>query len=119
MILVDTSVWIDFLRRGHGQLEGFLDNAQVLSHPSVIGELACGNLRNRGELLNLLGRLPKAICASDCEVLQFIEEHELMGRGVGYIDVQLLASTLLSQNTQLWTHDKRLATVARDLSISR
>ena len=118
MILVDTSVWIDYLRRGRGHLENFLENNQVLTHPSVIGELACGNLSNRLEILTLLDRLPKATRATDTEVLLLIEQYQLMGRGIGYIDVYLLASARLSPETQLWTHDRRLAAVARDLAVA-
>jgi len=118
MILVDTSVWVDYLRSGRGQLKSLLENAQVLAHPCVIGELACGDLQNRTEILELLTRLPMATCASDHEVLHFIEQHRIMGRGVGYIDVQILASARLSHDTQLWTRDKRLAAVASELSVA-
>lgn len=118
MILVDTSVWVDYLRRGRGQLKVLLEENQVLVHPSVIGELACGNLENRWEILSLLNQLPQAICATDTEVLLLIEQHKLMGRGIGYIDAHLLASTRLGHDAQLWTHDKRLATAAADLSVA-
>ena len=118
MILVDTSVWIDFLRRGGRELGNFLEKNRVITHPSVIGELACGNLINREELLALLHRLPKATSATDAEVLLLIEQHKLMGRGIGYIDAHLLASARLSHDVQLWTRDKRLAAVAGDLSIA-
>ena len=118
MILVDTSVWIDFLRAGGGQLKKLLEYNQVLAHPSVIGELACGNLVNRHEILALLHRLPKATRATDAEVLIFIEQHKLMGRGVGYIDAHLLASARLSQGAKLWSRDKKLAALAAELSVS-
>ncbi len=115
--MVDTSIWIDFLRGVCEQLKSLLETNSVMTHPSVIGELACGNLHNRQEILSLLDRLPKAKCATDSEVLGFIESHKLMGLGIGYIDSQLLASSRLSENTQLWTRDKRLAEAARDLSL--
>ena len=117
MILVDTSVWVDFLRAGSAQLSKLLDNNQVLTHASVIGELACGSLKNRQEILALLERLPKAVGATDEEVLTLIEKHKLMGRGIGYIDAHLLASTRLSHGAQLWTQDKKLAALAAELSV--
>jgi len=118
MILVDTSVWVDYLRGGRGQLKNLLEDNQVLVHPSVIGELACGNLNNRLEILSLLKQLPKAISATDTEVLLLIEQYKLSGRGIGYIDAHLLTSARLSHDAQLWTHDKRLAAVAGDLSVA-
>ena len=79
MILVDTSVWIDHLRTGDENLVTLLDSSQVLSHPFVIGELACGNLRKRSDVLRLINDLPQAPVASQEEVLYFIERNELMG----------------------------------------
>jgi len=117
MILVDTSVWIDHLRRGTPALAAALEEGSVLMHPFVLGELACGNLKNRDEVLRLLGDLPAAPSVTAPEVLHFIEARHLMGRGIGYVDVHLLASALLS-GTALWTRDKRLATVATDLGIA-
>ncbi len=117
MILVDTSVWIDHLRKGVPRLAAALEEGQVVVHPFVLGELACGNLKNRGEVLRLLGELPAAPTATDPEALRFIEERGLMGRGIGYIDVHLLASALLAGDTRLWTRDKRLAAVAADLDV--
>ena len=118
MILVDTSVWIHHLRHGDNQLAALLDAGQVLCHPFVIGELACGNLENRQDLLALLYRLPSSVSASDPEVLSFIEQRDLMGRGIGYIDAHLLASLYLSTPAQIWTRDKRLAAIARELSVA-
>lgn len=83
-----------------------------MMHPLIIGELACGNLPNRQQLLALWRRLPPALQATDGEVLYFIEQKHLMGRGLGYIDMHLLASTVLSGARGLWTHDRRLADVA-------
>ena len=113
MILVDTSVWVDHLRRGDDHLASLLEQSRVLCHPMIIGELACGTLRNRSEILGLLANLPAAIEASHDEVLLFIEQHSLMGHGIGYIDMHLLASTTLSQ-TQLWTRDTRLQQAAAE-----
>ena len=115
MILVDTSVWIDHLRSGDKMLAQLLENTQVLAHPFVIGELACGNLSNRTEVLTLLADLPKVATATDEEVLFFIEQHQLMGRGLGYIDAHLLSSTFLGGPAKIWTRDKRLAALAVEL----
>lgn len=117
MILVDTSVWVDHLRTGDTALAGLLDEGNVLAHPFVIGELACGNLRRRGEVLVLLSELPQAHHASDHEVLYFIERHRLMGSGIGYVDAHLLASVALTEAARLWTRDKRLTGVAQRLKL--
>jgi len=117
MILVDTSVWIDHLRKGDEHLIRALGANQVLMHPFIEGELACGNLRNRGEILALLSDLPRAIIASEEEVLFFIERHGLMGQGIGYIDAHLLAATSLEDSARLWTRDKRLLGIAQDLGL--
>lgn len=119
MILVDTSVWVDHFRTGEPELVSALEEESVLTHPFVIGELACGNLRNRGEVLELIGRLPKPPIATDAEALELIDRHALNSKGVGYIDVHLLASTLLTSNAQLWTKDRRLASIASQLKIAR
>jgi predicted nucleic acid-binding protein len=118
VILVDTSVWIDHLRSGEPLLVAVLESARVMMHPFVLGELACGNLANRSEVLGLLGGLPAALTATDPEALEFIERRALMGRGIGYIDVHLLASTALSGDARLWTKDRRLATVATELDLA-
>ena len=118
MILVDTSIWIDHLRKGVPGLATLLNKQQILMHPFVRGELACGNLHNRAEVLYLLGELPLATVASDDEVLFFIERHRLMGNGIGYVDAHLLAATSLSANASLWTADKRLTELAGGLGIA-
>jgi predicted nucleic acid-binding protein len=87
-------------------------------HPFVLGEIACGNLANRREVLRLLGDLPLAPVAADDEARAFIESHALMGRGIGYIDVHLIASVVLAGDAQIWTADRRLAIVANDLGLS-
>ena len=117
MILVDTSVWIDHFRRSEQGLVTHLEEGAVLAHPMVTGELACGNLVNREEILALLGRLPQAPEATHAEALVFIQRNGLMGRGVGYIDVQLLAAAALGGDTRLWTKDNRLNSVARELGL--
>jgi len=118
MILVDTSVWVDHLRDGAPALAAALEQGRVLAHPFVLGELGCGNLKNRGEVLQLLGELPVAPMATDPEALDFIERRALMSRGIGYVDVHLLASVALAGTAQLWTRDKRLAAVAADLELA-
>lgn len=118
MILVDTSVWVDHLRDGAPALAAALDRGSVLMHPFVLGELACGNLKNRGEVLRLLGGLPAAPLATDPEALDYIERRALMGRGIGYVDVHLLASAALAGAARLWTRDKRLTAVAADLKLA-
>lgn len=117
MILVDTSVWIDHLRSGDEDLTALLNRSQVLMHPFVLGELACGNLANRDEVLGLLKDLPRSPVATDNEVLIYIEQQILMGRGIGYIDAHLLAAVALEGTARLWTRDKRLHAVADALSL--
>ena len=117
MILVDTSLWVEHLRRGLPRLATLLQEGQVLIHPWVIGELACGNLRHRSAVLNLLQGLPAAMVASDAEVLPLIERDRLMGRGIGYVDAHLLASAKLSRCV-LWSQDRRLAALAQDQGLA-
>ncbi|HIL16048.1 MAG TPA: type II toxin-antitoxin system VapC family toxin [Deltaproteobacteria bacterium] len=118
MVLVDTSVWIDHLRVGHPNLVSLLNRNEVVIHPFVIGELACGNLKNRIEVLSMLQDLPKVSSATDAEVLCCIEQHQLMGRGIGHIDAHLMAATALTSPTRLWTQDKRLRTAAASLKLA-
>ncbi len=117
MILVDTSVWVDHLRRGDDGLVSLLNDAQVMAHPFVIGELACGNLNNRTEVLSRLKDLPVIPTATDAEVLFFIEQRQLMGLGIGYVDAHLLATTALSSSLRLWTRDRSLRAVAASLEL--
>ncbi len=118
MILVDTSVWVDHLRRRDATLAEALEAGEVLTHPFVIGELACGHLQRRGELLALLAALPAAPVATQVEALAYIERHALAGRGIGFLDVHLLAATSLAGDAKLWTRDKRLAAVAASLNLA-
>jgi len=117
MVLVDTSIWIEHFRAGDVHLAMLLGEGQVLTHPFVIGELACGNLRNRRQILDYLACLPQVPLASSEEVLFFIEQHQIMGKGIGYIDVSLLASTVLA-TCRLWTRDLRLKKIAVNLNIA-
>ena len=118
MILVDTSVWIDHLRSGDQELVHLLLTTQVLIHPFIVGELACGNLNNRSVVLKLLADLPQVETATDMETLFFIEQHQLMGRGIGYVDAHLLASTYLGSAIKIWTRDRRLTLLAAELDKS-
>lgn len=118
MILADTSVWIDHLRQADVAFAGALQREEILAHPFVIGELACGNLRNRDEILLHLGHLPLVPKATDQEVMAFIERRSLSGRGLGLIDVHLLASTALQRGARLWTHDRPLSEVAAKMGIN-
>lgn len=116
MILVDTAVWIEHLRSGDDRLRALLFDEQVLCRPYIVGELACGRLENRGEILSMLMALPEAQLLEHGEVLSFVEARRLHGRGIGWVDAHLLASTLLTRCT-LWTLDKPLRRAAADLNI--
>lgn len=116
MVLVDSSVWIDHLRRSSAALSALLSEGRVLGHPFVIGELACGSLQRRSEILALLEALPRAEVAQHHEALHFVETHRLAGAGVGWVDVHLMASAVLGRSA-LWTLDRRLAESARRLGI--
>jgi predicted nucleic acid-binding protein len=118
MILADTSVWIDHLRQTDEMLVSMLNSAQVVMHPMIIGELACGNLKNRAILLDLLKKLPAVQPAQNDEVLYFIEHNQLMGRGIGFVDAHLLASLALGSHIVLWTRDKRLDCAAKHLGLA-
>jgi hypothetical protein len=115
--LVDSSVWINHLREGNQTLADLLEDAVVLAHPWVIGELALGNLSNREEVLRLLRDLPQASVADELELLELIERQRLYGTGIGYVDAQLLAASKLHPETSLWTADKRLASLAEKLGV--
>jgi predicted nucleic acid-binding protein len=117
MILVDTSIWIDHGRRRDELLVGWLTEGLVLAHPFVQGELASGQMPRRAEVLGLFDQLPSATVVSHREMLQFVEAHRLIGRGLGWIDLHLLASALVSHAT-LATRDQPLAQVARALGVS-
>ena len=114
MILVDTSVWVDHFRNGNTKLVELLDRNAVVMHPFVVGEIACGNLADRASTLELLQQLPAAPVAEPDEILGYIARHRLHGKGIGYVDVHLLASAAIGI-TQLWTRDRRLLAVACDL----
>ena len=117
MVLVDTSVWVSHLRDGNVGLEKLLNDGEAVCHPFIVGELACGNLKNRHEILTYLQSLPMTILAEDEEVLKFIENNQLMGKGLGYIDVHVIASAVLT-NVLLWTLDKTLDKFTEKIGIT-
>ena len=113
MVLVDTSVWINHLRDGDRHLEKLLFDGDVVCHTHIIGELACENLKNRQEIISLLQALPMAPVVEFHEFLYFIEQNQLSGKGIGFVDIHLLASAKLGQ-VRLWTADKRLKAAATE-----
>jgi predicted nucleic acid-binding protein len=115
-LLVDTSVWIDHFRRGNAFLARQLNESEVWCHPFVVGELACGRLEGRSEVLSLLSALPQAPLAGHDEVLAFVESNRLAGTGIGWIDAHLLAAARLA-GLGLWTRDRTLVAVARELGL--
>jgi predicted nucleic acid-binding protein len=117
VIIVDTSVWVDHLKTGEPELTSLLNAGKVYGHALVVAEVALGSLRSRDLVLNLLDDLPQATIASTEEVRTFIEMQSLFSRGIGYVDVCLLASCRLRGGTKIWTRDKRLARVAFDLNL--
>ena len=117
MILVDTSIWVDHLRKDNAPLVKLLDAGRVLTHPFVIGEIALGQMRQRRAILAALSDLPRTQVATDDEAMTFIERHALFGRGIGYIDVHLLAAVRLTAGATLWTTDRRLHAAADALGL--
>jgi predicted nucleic acid-binding protein len=117
LTLVDTSVWIDHFRTSSPQLHQLLEADSVLCHPLIIGELACGNLRHRSQILESLAALPSTPVIEYEEILAFIDTHRLSGQGLGWVDVHLLAATLL-HNTTIWAHDQPFQRAARKLRCS-
>ena len=117
MVLVDTSVWVEHLRKGDAQLRDLLNQCEVVCHTFVIGELACGHIKSRNQILSLLKALPSTTLVEPDEILFFIEERKLAGLGLGLIDTHLLASSLVSR-VKLWSLDKKLRGVAARLGVA-
>lgn len=118
MILVDTSIWVDPLRSGHGLLTRLLNDGKVLGHSWVLGELGLGHLGARDEIIRLYRGLPQATTATDDEVMTLIDQQGLTGTGIGWVDAHLLASTRLTVDASLWTTDQRMAAVAERLGMA-
>ena len=118
MILVDTSVWVDFWQRGDSELADLLNASRILAHPFVTGEVALGSFKQRETLLEALQALPQAHVATDNEVLHFIGDQSLYGIGIGYVDAHLLAAVRLTPGTLLWTRDKRLLEASLRLGVA-
>ncbi|MCA1778414.1 MAG: PIN domain-containing protein [Xanthomonadaceae bacterium] len=117
MTLVDTSVWIAHFRNGVSRLADLLESNRVLMHPFVLGEIACSNLSDRQDTLQLLSNLSGAPVASNGEVMTFIDSNCLMGKGIGFVDAHLLAAVALAADATLWTHDRRLRQAAKSLRL--
>ena len=118
MVLVDTSVWVDFLRSGDTRLARLLEEAVVCMHSMVLGELACGHLKERKQLLSLWGSLSGLNEADHDEVMYFLEKNRLFGKGIGLVDLYLLASTALAGDVLLWTKDRRLQAIAKEMNMA-
>ena len=116
MVLVDTSVWVNHFRRGEHHLAKLLMDAEVACHSFIIGELACGNIGNRAEILDLLRSLPLAPAINLDEYLYFVERNQLYRIGIGFVDVHLLASAKLA-GVPLWTNDRKLQHAATSLDL--
>lgn len=117
MILADTSVWIDHLRRADARLQQSLAQHRIVMHTMVLGELACGSLKDRTLRLRQWTALPRIGSVSDAQTLSFIEQERLMNRGLGFIDAHLLAAVVQAPGSRLWTHDRRLGEVAEELGV--
>ncbi len=118
MVLIDTSIWVDFIRFGNEQLAVLLRQDRVLMHDMVLGEIACGSLHQRTDRLAVLAQLPRIDSAEHSEVLRFIDNNQLHGCGVGYVDNHLLAAVKLRLGARLWSSDKRLVAAAQRLGLA-
>ncbi|MFC3122689.1 type II toxin-antitoxin system VapC family toxin [Agaribacter flavus] len=119
MVLVDTSVWVAHFKYANDALIDLLKSDDVCCHPLIIAELACGTPpQPRDKTLRDLSLLRTATIATMQEILTFIEQRTLYGKGCGYVDIAILASALLSKETKLWTLDKRLSKLAEECNIN-
>ena len=116
MVVVDTSIWIDFLYKGNSNMEELLINGNVATHEFIIGELSCGNIKNRESFFEMIKKLPAVESVLFNEIIFFINKHKLYGKGLGLIDCHILASVYL-HNFKLWTKDKKLNQQAEELFI--
>lgn len=118
MILADTSIWVDYLRRGNPQMEKRLSLGQIVMHPFIVAELALGSLRNRRLRLDELEALLEVKVARLREVRHMIEARSLYSKGISLVDAHLLASCLMTPGTQLWTRDAALVQAGKSLGIN-
>lgn len=118
MVLIDTSIWVEFIRFGNAQLASLLQQDRVLMHDMVLGEIACGSLQERADRLAVLAQLPHIDNAEHGEVMRFIDKNQLHGCGVGYVDNHLLAAVKLRLGSRLWSRDKRLVAAAQRLGVA-
>lgn len=118
MLLVDSSVWIDHFRDPDPTLTAYLGSESVLCHSFVLGELAMGSLRDRTRTIAMLEELPIPNEPGHDEVMALVENERLFSRGLSWIDAHLLASTLITPGSRLWTRDKRLMEAARELKVA-
>ena len=116
MVLVDTSVWVNYLHKGNSKLEYLLNEVEVVTHPFIVGELSCGGIKNRKEFINLMRSLSSIDAVSEEEYYHFLESNKLWGKGVGFVDVHLLAAAKVSR-VKLWTEDKNLVAIAKNMKL--
>ena len=116
-ILVDTSVWINHIKSKNENLAEILERGIVRTHPLIIGEMACGTLNNRKQTLAMFNKMMQVKQANSTEVLTFIENEKLYGHGCGVVDITILASTIITPDTELWTADKQLIALAERFEV--
>lgn len=117
-VLLDTSVWIRHFKTSNLRVVQLLESESVVSHEFVVTEIACGSLKSREETLGYFQELITLPTVSAQEVMLLIESKRLYSRGIGLVDAHLLASTLIVPDTQIWTADKRLESIAREMGIA-
>ncbi len=117
-VLVDTSVWVAHFKQRNEVLVALLHAGWVVCHPHVVVEVACGTPPQRQQIIEMLSELEALPVATSVELLTLLERRAIFGRGCGFVDLSLLASALLGQQTSLWTLDKRLHTIAHELGLA-
>ena len=117
-LLIDTSVWIEFLEKQARAIDSLIPNGALRCHPFVIGELVVGDLGRRTTLISALKAVRQLHVVKDADVVEFVRDKKLAGRGIGYIDCHLLASVYFERQTYLWTSDKRLRSAAVELGVA-
>ena len=117
-VLVDTSVWVGHFKHRDERLVALLQAGLVACHPYVVVEVACGTPPHRRDVIDMLGALDSVPIATADELLALLQRRVLFGRGCGFVDLSLLASALLGEQTWVWTLDKRLAAIATELALA-